>query len=282
MSGCQMSRLKLFGADWGEDVIVRSSPLLCWHGIRPLSGAVECHAHGLRALAGELLLFAPGHEMHLRWQQDTRAVVFSLPPDKLSEHVETYHQSLMASIADRGWHIGRGHPALRSMAMLHDMLAAEIDNPAGLAASEAARQQWQSLCCENLLQLLPELRRGPSPVPVPGMVQRAREYIHAHLEAPLDMAELVKVSATSRRSLEQAFRHSLQTSPVRYHRQRRLEALRDLLQRHCPEDLQLAELAYRWGFSQPSHFTASYKHAFGELPSETLARSPCRPLSPSH
>jgi len=98
------------------------------------------------------------------------------------------------------------------------------------------------------------------------------DYIQAHLEGPLDMTELVKISTASRRSLEHAFQRSLQTSPARYHRRCRLEALRHLLQRHGPDELQLADLAYRWGYSQPSHFTACYKEAYGELPSETLAR----------
>jgi AraC-like DNA-binding protein len=46
------------------------------------------------------------------------------------------------------------------------------------------------------------------------------------------------------------------------------------LLRHQPGELQLSELAFRWGFAQPSHFTTAYKQAFGELPSHTLSRHP--------
>ncbi|MCY1436564.1 Helix-turn-helix domain protein [compost metagenome] len=82
------------------------------------------------------------------------------------------------------------------------------------------------------------------------------------------------VSGASRRSLEQACQRSLGTSPQRYIQRCRLDAIRELLLRHQPGELQLSELAFRWGFAQPSHFTTAYKQAFGELPSQTLARQP--------
>ncbi|PSJ44716.1 AraC family transcriptional regulator [Zobellella endophytica] len=273
LTGFQMSRLKFFGADVGQEIRVRSTPLTSWHAIRPLRGAVECHFQGSQATVGELLLLAPGHEVDLTWHQSTQAVVFTLPPDILADYVKQYHNVDMPLIGPRGWHCGAECAGVGSMAQLHSLLSFEVNNNDGLLFSNTGAQQLRNLCCENLLQLMPILKEQPMAGPLPGVVKRALEYIHAHLEAPLDMAALLTACATSRRSLEQSFQRILQTSPARYHRLRRLEALRTLLQHHRPGDIQLADLAYRWGFSQPSHFTALYKQTFGELPSVTLGRS---------
>ncbi|MDT4857027.1 HTH-type transcriptional activator RhaS [compost metagenome] len=107
---------------------------------------------------------------------------------------------------------------------------------------------------------------------MPGSVKRAVDYIHAHLQGRIDMATLVAISGASRRSLEQAFRNSLGTSPARYIMSRRLLAIRERLLRGDTDAPSLAELAFHWGFSQPSHFTAAYRQAFAESPSQTLAR----------
>jgi AraC-like DNA-binding protein len=274
LTGCQLSRIKLFGVEWEREVHIRSTSLTSWHGIRLLSGQVKCNSYGFCAQAGELLIFSPDNEVDLRWRSGTRAVVFSLPASLLAEHLNHYHHAHPLISSEKGWHVRQPHPALMSMGRLQDMISAEIENPASIVTSDVVSPHWQSIFCENLLQMLPELVSDRLPPPLPGMVKRAVDYIDAHLEGPLDMAELVRVSATSRRSLEKAFQHALQTSPVRYHRLRRLEALRDLLKRYTPGEVQLAELAYRWGFAHPSHFTSCYKQAFGELPSDTLVRAP--------
>lgn len=57
-----LSQLKLFGASWGREVRVSSSPLHSWHAILPLQGAISSPGQGLQAVPGQLLVFTPGHE----------------------------------------------------------------------------------------------------------------------------------------------------------------------------------------------------------------------------
>ncbi len=107
---------------------------------------------------------------------------------------------------------------------------------------------------------------------LPGLLKRTLHYIKTNLGQTLSMDELVKVSGASRRSLEQAFRLNLQTSPMRYILHYRLHAAHESLRQAQPGEIQLAVLAKHLGFNQPSHFTHAYKKRFGELPSDTLAR----------
>lgn len=266
-----MPQLKLFGAVWGLEIGIRSLPLANWHGILPLQGGVTSRPDGLRAAAGELLLFTPGHEVDVVWHEGTQAVVIALDAACLADHVKRHHRSEVARFPAQAQLIGRQHPALASLGNLLGLVDSEAGSPSGLLATPIGQQHLQHLFCENLLHLIPSLSALPQRSLLPGTVKRVVDFIHAHLDQPLCISQLVAISGASRRSLEQAFQRSLGTSPQRYIQRCRLEAIRELLLRHQPGELQLSELAFRWGFTQPSHFTTAYKQAFGELPSQTLA-----------
>jgi AraC-like DNA-binding protein len=267
-----LPQLKLFGAGFGCEVRVSSSPLACWHGILPLRGAVSSHPDGQQACAGELLMFTPGHEVDVVWHEGTQAIVLALDASLLSDHVMRHHQAEVARLPAQAQLVGRQHPAVVSLGNLLRLVDSDTGNPSGLLASPVGRAHMQHLFCENLLHLIPSLSALPQRSLLPGTVKRAVDFIQVHLDQPLCVSQLVSVSGASRRSLEQAFRHYLGISPQRYIQNCRLHAIRELLRHHRPGEVQLSELAFRWGFAQPSHFTTAYKKAFGELPSQTLSR----------
>ena len=268
-----LPQMKLFGAWWGREVRVSSSPLSCWHGILPLHGAISNHLQGLQANAGELLVFSPGQEVDVTWHEGTKAIVIALDAALLLNHLERHHQVHHAQSPTQALLFQGNNPAMRSLGNLLRMVDSESGNTAGLLATPFGQSHVQHLFCENLLHLLPSLYSEPPRRLLPGTVKRVVDFIHANLEQPLCITQLVTVSGTSRRSLEQAFRNGLGTSPQRYIQHCRLLAMRKVLLEHQPGEVQLSALAFKWGFAQPSHFTAAYKQAFGELPSQTLARS---------
>ncbi|WP_449432144.1 helix-turn-helix domain-containing protein [Pseudomonas putida] len=267
-----LPQVKLFGAQWGSEVCVRSRPLNAWHGIFPLQGAIRSHPDDLQAGCGELLLFAPGHEVNVIWKEGTKAIVIALDAPLVSDYLKRHHEVEPPRLANQTFLFEGSHPAVRSLGSLLRLVDSETGNASGLLATPASQSSVQHLFCENLLQLIPSLQALPQRRLLPSAVKRVVDYIHAHLDQPLCITELVSISGSSRRSLEQAFRNGLQTSPQRYIQACRLRAIREILLRHQPGDVQVSELALRWGFAQPSHFTAAYKQAFGELPSRTLAR----------
>ena len=236
-----------------------------WHGILPLHGAVTCCPDGQQAGIGDLMMFTPGHEVQVIWHEGTRALVIGRLSACLNDHLKRHHQSEPAGVSAQAQLIGRQHPALRSLGNLVRLIDSEAGSPSGLLATPVDQQHLQHLFCENLLHLIPTLGVLPQRSLLPGTVKRVVDYIHAHLDQPLRISQLVQISGASRPSLEQAFRRYLGTSPQRYIQRCKLNAIREL---------QPCELAFRWGFAQPSHFTTTYKQAFGERPSETLNRHP--------
>ncbi|MCL5041777.1 MAG: AraC family transcriptional regulator [Gammaproteobacteria bacterium] len=263
--------VKLFGGHWGDAVNIHSAPLASWHGILPLTGGISCRQGGTEATAGELLLFAPGHEIDVTWEAHTRAVVIAVDNVTLRRYLQDQHHADLPPVSQRTLHVRREHPALSSLGHLLQLTDAELRAGSHLLDSAAGQQHLQSLFCESLLQLVPGFADQQQRPILPGLLKRTLDYIQANLGQPLSMEELVTVSGASRRSLEQAFRHNLQTSPMRYVLQCRLQAAREALRNSHPGELQLTDLAFRLGFSQASHFTHAYKRAFGELPSQTLA-----------
>ena len=111
-------------------------------------------------------------------------------------------------------------------------------------------------------------------VVTPGAVRRvnkAAEYMLAHLGEPITVAGLAQQVGCSRRSLEQSFKRYAGTSPKRFLQLTRLESCRRALLRADPAD-QVAPIARQFGFWHMGQFSADYRRRYGERPSITLAR----------
>ena len=113
----------------------------------------------------------------------------------------------------------------------------------------------------------------------PASLQRAEDYIAAHLEEPVSLADLAgasgvsaEVAGVSARALSKAFRKRHGTGPMGFLKARRLEAAQRALLAADPKSTTVTEIALRFGFVHLGQFPADYRKAFQELPSETLRR----------
>ena len=102
------------------------------------------------------------------------------------------------------------------------------------------------------------------------IVERAREYMRAHIDEPITVADLCTVLKVSRRTLQYSFQDILNLNPVSFLRALRLNGVRRALKSAEHGHDSIADIAARWGFWHLSHFAADYKVMFGELPSDTL------------
>lgn len=101
-------------------------------------------------------------------------------------------------------------------------------------------------------------------------LERVELYIREHLSEDLTLDELVTVAETSASSLLRTFKLHRHTTPMRYVKQLRLEAVHRSLLAADAGDTKVSDLAADYGFFQFGRFASDYKRAFGELPSETL------------
>ena len=107
------------------------------------------------------------------------------------------------------------------------------------------------------------------------LLDRACQYIQAHLHQPINLTDLERVSCMSRRKLHYAFLKRYNCTPMQWVRAERLTLVHNQLNRGIPGD-KVTTIALDCGFNKPTAFANYYYKRFGELPSATLARSLAR------
>jgi AraC-like DNA-binding protein len=108
------------------------------------------------------------------------------------------------------------------------------------------------------------------------VAQRVDGWIRQHLSQPITLEHLTAASRVSARSVQEACRVQWGQTPLELVAARRLEAARSALAAGAVATV--TEAAVHCGFSHLGRFSISYRRAFGESPSDTLARAPngCR------
>lgn len=136
-------------------------------------------------------------------------------------------------------------------------------------------QRWCEMIALTLLheqpfEALPERRDGAA---TPG-VRRALDYIHAHADSEIGLADIAEAAHLSVSSLLRHFNTQLGMSPYSCLKTVRLDRARRDLLADSPEAVR--DVALRWGFQNAGKFSQTYRAHFGELPSQTRARRPLR------
>ncbi|MDK2661967.1 AraC family transcriptional regulator [Cupriavidus consociatus] len=139
----------------------------------------------------------------------------------------------------------------------------------------AAVASMEDYLLRTLLLLQPHtytylLARSAEPAK-PRHMQRVIDYVHANADTPMTVADLAKIACVSVRALEEGFRRHLNTTPVGYLRDVRLDSVRQaLIAAAGAEHASITDIAYRFGFTHLGRFAAYYKKRFGVSPSATL------------
>jgi AraC-like DNA-binding protein len=103
----------------------------------------------------------------------------------------------------------------------------------------------------------------------PRDVRRAIDYMEAHLNEAISIADLVRETGVAGRTLFVHFKAFKGVSPMRYLRNARLRQVRQALLRAEP-GASIADIAMGAGFAHMGHFSVEYRRRFGETPSQTL------------
>jgi AraC family ethanolamine operon transcriptional activator len=101
------------------------------------------------------------------------------------------------------------------------------------------------------------------------LVSETEDYVDAADGRPVHISEICSALRVSWRSLHRAFADTLGVGPVAYLRRRRLSAIRSVLSRFDSVAISIGDLAFEYGFPEPSRFAAYYRAHFGEKPSDT-------------
>lgn len=164
----------------------------------------------------------------------------------------------------------RGHAVLQAVRLVDE----SSRRTPGVLAHPLAVRSLEQVFLHSLLLGQPHNYSNALDMPRGGSgarsVSRAVELLRQDPARSWTVGELASAVSTSVRSLQEAFRRALDTTPMAYLRRLRLERAREDLIIAPSGSVTVSEVAARWGFLHVSRFAGSYAERFGELPSATL------------
>ncbi|MBM7519750.1 AraC family transcriptional regulator [Nocardioides nitrophenolicus] len=164
-------------------------------------------------------------------------------------------------------------PAARDWMRLLGLCVEQLEVGSDLLRSPVVATSYEQALISGLLALQPNnaLTREPAAGPSHA-VRTARALIDGDPGRAWRVADLARLSGVSARTLQDAFRRELDTTPLAEVRGARLERARGDLVAADPLSTTVAVVAARWGFFHLGRFAQAYRDRFHELPSQTLAR----------
>lgn len=135
----------------------------------------------------------------------------------------------------------------------------------------------QGLCLDDSLYRLtafmlterskePVIKRRPQSTLSKQVVDGVLDWILANLHRPITLTKLERISGLSARALQLMFAQHLDTTPMSWVREQRLQVARQLLK--TQQELLISDVATMCGFTTADMLTARYKQRFGYAPSQ--------------
>ena len=224
--------------------------------------------------AGFIAIGSPGQEETVVSSANCRRVQACIDQDAVVRH--------MAMVLDRpvpqapefdrllNTRAKSGSELLRTFSLV----AHELENGAA-ADNPLVQRQLRDYLITRLLLIVPHRDRGDFSLsarsPSPASVRRAIEFIHAHAAEPIGITEIIAAAGVSGRSIFRHFRDWKGVSPLTYLREVRYRYAREDLEYNDPSTT-VADVAQKWGFTNPGRFAREIQHRYGELPSTILRR----------
>jgi AraC-like DNA-binding protein len=226
---------------------------------------------GVELRFGDIVFHSRGERTHQRTTGATQWGIVSLPPEQLAVFGKAL-TGLEIPSPPLGRVLRPSPIAAAHLLYLHSKACRLAETkPDMIAHREVARALEQELlhAIVNCLtaddaQDHPTARRRHSEI-----MARFEHVLAAHRDRQLPMPELCAAVGVPERTLRLCCAEFLGMSPGSYVRLRRLNLVRAALRRADPA-ASIAEIARRYGFSEPGRFAVAYRTTFGETPSATL------------
>ena len=237
----------------------------------PLCGRAQVSSGGDEVAVDEAVLsvLRPRTPSRMRWSSDCTMLLLQAPSRLVHGHMGVDEPLPRLALARR-----RQEPEVAAWCQAMLDLTRNIDcfgaqwqaHPSAIAAMEGFL-----LTAFSCLLMEPSAPAASAPAG-PRSLRRAKDYIHAHLDRPLVLADIARQACVSPRTLELVFKRHGEASPLAYARHQRLNAAHAALRALAREgrSASVTDVALAHGFVHLGRFSAQYRAQFGCLPSQTL------------
>lgn len=261
---------------YGADVLIDPGALDDFYLIQiPLRGAAIVR-NGLREVTTDSRMASvlnPHWSTRMKWVGDCAQILLQLRRQPFHDFAEQFLGRRIANpIAfDPGVDFSRPEMAHWREDVMRLVNRSEA-GPAPILSAALCEQQVMA----DFLRLQPhDMADFVAPTPreaIPRHLRRAVEFMRAHAQDPITLADLAAVAGVSGRTLQLAWKAAFGQTPTEALTQERLRRARYELRNAGPE-ISVADAARKWGFAHLGRFSAAYRAMFGEFPRETLARA---------
>ena len=156
-------------------------------------------------------------------------------------------------------------------------VAEALDGPLREMHNPIVTAQMEDILLTQCLSLLPNsyqdsMNGRDATTVVPFYIKRARDYIHAHADKKIGLADIAAVAGCGYRGIQRGFVDAYGKTPMAYLRIVRLRRVRAILLAEL-DGHAISDVAKQWGFTHMSRFAQDYYREFGELPSDTVRKN---------
>jgi AraC-like DNA-binding protein len=220
-------------------------------------------------------IITPARQMQIERPKSSEAFVLRTSLQDLLHHFEaltaSHHQD--AFIFDHSIDLTSGSGAMLKRMM--NYVAYELEHSPLVMKKSGLLKSFDEMLLTALLDL-PHNKRGKLYEDrcyqiAPRVVRQAEEYMRAHLQETITIADLLRICGCSRSVLFSAFKNACGYTPMEFLTEQRLQSVREKLRKPHPE-ASVTSTALDYGFIHPGRFSQIYRKRFGEYPSDTLQK----------
>jgi len=273
---CALNKIRMFYGHWQCSFRLQVHYLQYFMQSFPIRGSCEAASNGIAMTSSPSngFLAEPG-VVTFSPASDYEHLVTQFDPDALLKIISALAGTPTVGQLklDRSCFGARREARLSQnlVKLLVDELDAEDSIPSPVVIAELEQAIFVAFLCGNRHNYS-KLLDGRAKCGGPWQVRRVEEYIEANWDQPIAIEALAVVANTSARSIFHSFREHRCCSPMNFVKHVRLKHANEMLSARACET-SVTSVAFACGFGNLGHFANDYKRAFGEMPSETLARA---------
>jgi AraC-like DNA-binding protein len=289
VSRARMEGVSLVYHRHGASVRVRPEPFRDFFLLQiPVSGeaSIRFGQQELTCNTTQAVMISPHLGVDMRFGSGCEHLIVRIEKCELERHLERQLGRDLRRPLEFAPAVPLLTPGGQEIKALLQLMTASLLDGQGMCSSPITRKHMVSLLLSGLLTCLEnnyreELAQGVQ-VPKPAYIRKAQEFIATNVREPIGPDEIAAAAQVSARALYAGFKTSLNTTPMRYLRQLRLDMVHEMLTKVDPRRASVTDIALQLGFQHLGHFCTAYKERFGELPRDTLGKKYRRMANLSH
>ncbi|WP_164842615.1 AraC family transcriptional regulator [Actinoplanes solisilvae] len=262
---------------YGSDIHVAIGDLeTSYHVLVPVTGTLRSRHRGTAVLADptRAAVYRPVGDIDLEWPGTCRLLSVKVERGALERELDAALDQQIVSPLLLGDSFNAMDAPGRTWVSLVRLLFGELRHGHGLSAQPRMASRWRDMVVSGLALTVehpygeePNGLQGPNR---PRTVKRTLDAMHAEPWRPFTATDLAAIAGVGVRVLQESFRQHVGMSPLTYLRRLRLDHVHSELSRSDPWQVNVSEVAYRWGFTHLGRFAGAYRARYGLSPSQTL------------